>query len=98
MIFTQEEIRSRILPIMKKNRIKRAVLFGSYSQGTATEGSDIDLMVDSNLRGLNFVGLIEDIRRSLADKEVDVIDVTHIVPNSKIAQEINRTGVNIYVE
>ena len=96
MIFTMEEIRSRLSPVMEQNDIERAVLFGSYSQGKATEESDIDLMVESNLRGLDFVGLIEDIRQSLSDKEVDVIDVSQILPDSKIAKEIERTGVSIY--
>ena len=30
------------------------------------------------------------------DKDVDVFDVTHIVPNSKISYEISRDGVVIY--
>ena len=97
MIFTTEEIKKRIIPVMKQNDVTRAVLFGSYSQGKATENSDVDLMVESNLHGLDFVGLIEDIRQSLDNKEVDVIDFSHILPGSKISKEIERTGVNVYV-
>ena len=41
------------------------------------------------------VGLIEDIRTAL-DKEVDVFDVSHIVPHSKISSEILKDGVMIY--
>ena len=50
---------------------------------------------DSGLRRLKFVGLIEDVRSAL-DKEVDVFDKTHIIPNSKIPSEISKDGVVIY--
>ena len=53
-------------------------------------------MVDSNLRGLRFFGLIEDIREALGEKEVDVFDVTHINEGSMVQKEINSTGVKIY--
>ena len=72
------------------------MLFGSYSKGEATESSDIDLMVDSKLRGLDFVGLIEDIREGLDDKKIDLIDVAQIVPDSRIDHEIKTTGMEIY--
>lgn len=55
------------------------------------------LLLDSGLRGLKFVGLIEDVRMAL-DKEVDVFDATHIIPNSKISSEISKSGVAIYEE
>lgn len=44
---------------------------------------------------MTFVGLIEDVRSAL-DKEVDVFDKTHIIPNSKISCEISEDGVVIY--
>ena len=56
---------------------------GSYSQGKATEKSDIDLLVDSGLHGLRFVGLIEDLRLA-AKKDVDVLDISHIEAGTEI--------------
>ena len=70
-------------------------MFGSYSKAEATENSDIDLLVDSGLKGLRFVGLSEDIREAL-DKDIDVFDVTHIEPDSRIENEIRSTGVVVY--
>ena len=96
MVFTQEEIKMRVLPIMKQNNIERAILFGSYGKGKATEESDIDLLVKSNLRGLAFMGFTEDIRESLDDKEVDIIDFSEIIPDSPIDREIRLTGVELY--
>ncbi len=73
----------------------RAVLFGSVASGADTEDSDLDLLVDSGLRGLKFVGLVEAIREAVG-MPVDVFDVTHIEKGSRIDQEIQTTGVTIY--
>ena len=96
-IYTVDDIKMMLHPIFSGYNIKKAVLFGSYVKGAATEGSDVDLLLDSGLKGLKFVGLIEDIRLAL-DKEVDVFDVTHINPQSRISSEIQRYGVTIYEE
>ena len=95
-MFEIETIRNRLHPVFSNYNINSAILFGSYAKGQATEKSDIDLLVDSNLRGLRFFALIEDIREALDEKEVDVFDTTHIDSGSKVLQEINSTGVKIY--
>lgn len=94
-IYTIEEIKVILYPIFVKHNVKKAILFGSYVKGIATHQSDVDLLLDSGLRGLKFVGLIEDVRAAL-DKEVDVFDRTHIYPNSKISNEISKDGIVIY--
>ena len=94
-VYTINQIKLRISPILEEYGVKRATLFGSYSQGKATEKSDIDLLVDSGLRGLRFVGLIEDLRLA-AEKDVDVLDISHIEAGTEIDSEIKRTGVLIY--
>lgn len=57
--------------------------------------SDVYLLFDSGLKGLEFVGLIEGARSAL-DKEVDVFDETHIIAGSKISSEISKDRVVIY--
>ena len=47
MIYTLEQIRDAVAPIAKKYQIPAVYLFGSYARGTATEESDIDLLVDT---------------------------------------------------
>ena len=95
-MFEIETIKSKLQPVFSNYNIVSAILFGSYAKGNATEKSDIDLMVDSNLRGLRFFALIEDIREALGEKEVDVFDITHINEGSMVQKEINSTGVKIY--
>ncbi|MEG0707967.1 MAG: nucleotidyltransferase domain-containing protein [Cellulosilyticaceae bacterium] len=77
--------------------IAKAVLFGSYAKGLADDNSDVDICIDSRgkLKGFDFIDVMEDIREKL-QKEVDLIDVTHIDKGSRVEQEINSTGVMIY--
>lgn len=95
-VYSFEEIQNRLFPVFRQYGIKKAILFGSYGKGVATEKSDIDLLVDSELRGLHFVGLIEDVRAVLDEKEIDMFDISHIEKGSLIDKEIKQTGVKIY--
>ena len=96
MIFTPNEIKQRLQPIFISHQIRQAILFGSYGKENATQSSDVDLLVDSDLRGLRFVGFVEELREALGDKEMDVFDITHVEPKSRIAEEIRQTGIEIY--
>ena len=95
VVYTLPQLRAVLAPVFMRYGIQKAVLFGSYGKGTATEKSDIDLLVDSGLRGLRFVGLLDDIQRAVG-KDVDLFDVTHIQSGSRIDREIQATGVTVY--
>lgn len=95
MVQNIRDIQARLMPVFSTYDISRAVLFGSMAKGTATEKSDLDLLVDSKLRGLKFVGFIEAVRQA-AGISVDIFDVAHIEKGSRIDQEIKTTGVTIY--
>lgn len=94
-IYSLPQLQDALFPLFRGYDIRKAILFGSYGKGTATEKSDVDLLVDSNLRGLKFVGFLDDVQTALG-KEVDLFDVSHIQPGSLIDQEIRETGVTIY--
>jgi len=89
------EIKDKLTPIFDAYGVQRATLFGSIAKGTATEHSDLDLMVDSGLKGLRFVGLMEAIRSAVL-LPIDLLDVSHIEKGSRIEREIRETGVVIY--
>ena len=95
VVYTLPQLRAVLAPVFMRYGIQKAVLFGSYGKGTATEKSDIDLLVDSGLRGLRFVGLMDDVQRAVG-KDVDLFDVTHIQSGSRIDREIQATGVTVY--
>ncbi len=94
-VYTLPQLKNTLTPVFDAYGIRRAVLFGSYGKGTATEKSDVDLLVDSGLRGLRFVGFLDDVQKAVG-KEVDLFDVTHIESGSLIDREIKRTGVTVY--
>lgn len=88
-------VKEELYPVFKKHGVKSAILFGSVAKNINTPSSDVDLLVDSRLKGLQFFGLVEDIRETL-NKTVDVFDITHINHGSPIDNEIKKTGVLIY--
>ena len=89
------QVCDRLDPVFRRYGVSRAVLFGSVARGMARETSDLDLLVDSRLHGLRFVGLVEAIRQAV-EMPVDCFDVSHIEPNSRLAREIRDSGVMIY--
>lgn len=89
------DLKSKLNPIFKNYNVKQAILFGSVAKNKATEKSDIDILVDSKLRGLSFFGLLEDVTNVIG-KEVDLIDKSQIEKGSPIETEIKNTGVLIY--
>ena len=94
-IYTLPQLTSVLTPLFSKYDIRKAVLFGSYGKGNATEKSDIDLLVDSGLRGLRFIGFLDEVQKAVG-KDVDLFDVTHIQAGSEIDREIKQTGVVVY--
>ena len=90
-----DNIRLSLAPIFSDYGIRKAVLFGSYAKGIAKDNSDVDIYVESGLKGLSFFGLLEDVVEALG-KSVDLIDATQVDKNSKVMKEINNTGVVIY--
>lgn len=94
-IYTPKQIQMLLQPIFTDYRIKKAILFGSYAKGYAEEQSDIDILVDSGLKGLAFFGLLEDVVTALG-KEVDLLDVSQITLGSQVSEEIEKSGVVIY--
>lgn len=94
-IYSISNIKSLLNPVFDSYNIKKAVLFGSYAKGAAKENSDVDILVDSGLKGLAFFGLLEDVVTAL-DKKVDMLDTSQIVPDSQVDKEIAKNGVLIY--
>lgn len=94
-VYSIRELENILHPVFTGFGVRRAVLFGSYAKGQATPRSDVDILVDSGLRGLAFFGLLEGVASSLK-VPVDLIDVTQIEKGSSIEMEIQQTGVPIY--
>jgi predicted nucleotidyltransferase len=84
-----------LTPIFASYKVKKAVLFGSYVEGSPNPRSDVDILVDSRLKGLSFIELLEDLQTAL-QKNIDLFDVNHIEKGSLIDMEIQNNGIVIY--
>ncbi len=77
-----EEIKNKILPILKRYGIKRAGIFGSLVRGEARKDSDIDILVEierDDISLLDFVGIKLEIEEALGRK-VDLVEYSTIKP------------------
>ena len=97
MIYTIEDIRNKLNPIFEEKNVIRAVLFGSYTRGEATEESDIDIaaLVDDEMSILNFCDIADKVINELG-KNVDFLYANDIIPNGKIDLALKRDGVLLY--
>lgn len=89
-IYTPLQIQTILQPVFADYKIKKAILFGSYAKGNAKKNSDVDILVDSGLKGLSFFGLLEDVVTSLG-KNVDLLDVSQLSSDSLVDEEIKKT-------
>lgn len=94
-IETIKSIVGKLFTDKYKDEIDFCYLFGSYAKGKAKENSDVDLYVSSSLTGLDFVGLIEELRLAL-HKKVDVIRSSELSNNISLVNEIMKSGIKIY--
>ena len=94
---TVDEMRSILVPIVSLYPINRVILFGSQARGDATEGSDVDLIIDSGgrLSAFDYFGVIGMIVKKMPIK-VDVFELDEIKRPSSMLDSINREGVTIY--
>ena len=70
-------------------------LFGSYARGEATESSDVDLVVSSDVTGLKYYGMVEALREALK-KKVDVLDLKQLNDNPELLYDVLKEGLRIY--
>lgn len=81
--------------IFSKYKINYCYLFGSYAKGNQKAESDVDLLISSDVKGLKFFGLAEKLREQL-HKKVDLLDVSQLVKNPELLDEILKYGIKIY--
>ncbi len=94
-ILTLDTIRKVCSTVFAKYPIEYCYLFGSYAKGKATDTSDIDLLIYTSLSGLQFYGLVEELREGL-NKKVDVLDQKQLANNFELTNEILKDGIKIY--
>lgn len=94
-ILTIEDITRICTKVFERYDVKFCYLFGSYAKNKATPGSDVDLLVSADVKGLKFYGMVEELRVALK-KRVDVLDINQLKDNLHLTEEILKDGIKIY--
>jgi len=94
-VLSKEDIVRSCNLVFQTYPVEYCYLFGSYAKGLASETSDVDLLLCTNITGIKFYGLVERLRETLK-KNVDVLEVRQLTNNPELINEILRDGVKIY--
>ena len=94
-ILTIDAIKNKCTEVFKNYEINYCYLFGSYAKGKANEKSDVDLLISTQITGLEFYEMVELLREKLC-KKVDVLHQSHLNNNIELTNEILKDGIKIY--
>lgn len=92
-----DEIKEIVVPIARFYGVKRLYLFGSYAKGTASEKSDIDLLVEKGkpMSLLKLSGMRRMVQEAL-NLSVDLVTTAGI--GDDFRKEIAGTEILLYEE
>jgi len=79
-----ERLKPQIVRILKKYKVKRAGIFGSYARGEEKKNSDVDILIKptAKIMGFKFAGLEIELSEKL-HKKVDLVSYNGISPYLK---------------
>lgn len=78
-VYTTDELRGFVRPLISRYGLGAALLFGSYAREEADSASDIDILVEGGptFRALDVYAFGEDLR-SVTGKDVDVFEQSEL--------------------
>ena len=88
-------IKDTVSKIFKKYNVSACYLFGSYAKGKARGDSDIDLMVVSELEGIEYYQLLGELETNLK-KKIDLIRLETAMQDIKLMNDILKDGIKIF--
>ncbi len=70
MVNSIQEIKKRVIPILKKKNVIKAGIFGSYVRGEQKKSSDVDILVElhKDLDLLDVIGIQIELEKVLKKK------------------------------
>ena len=90
-----KDIITTIIDYKYNDKISLVYLFGSYAKGYAKETSDVDLCISTDITGIDFLGLVEDLRNGL-HKKADVVRLCDIKQGNQLLIDIMKNGIKVY--
>ena len=94
-VLTIETIKRDCSKVFAQYDVNFCYLFGSYAKGKETPVSDVDLLISTDVQGLKFYGMVEELRMNLR-KRVEVLDMNQLKGNMELTKEILKDGIKIY--
>lgn len=94
-VLSIEEIQKSVSKVLKKYDVDYCILFGSYAKGKAKDKSDVDLLIKTNITGLDYFELIEELRIKL-NKKVDLLNTDQLKNNLELTEEILKDNIKIF--
>jgi len=94
-LLTIESITRKCKKVLEQYNVKFCYLFGSYAKGKEKPTSDVDLLISTDVTGLKYFGMVEELRTVLC-KKVDVLDTKQLMNNLELTEEILKDGIKIY--
>lgn len=86
MILKIEDIKAKVMQIVKEFDLVKVTLFGSYASGTATKKSDIDLLVEFTTESVSLFKII-DVKLKMEELTGKKVDVIHApIPKESIIE------------
>jgi predicted nucleotidyltransferase len=85
-------LRERLLPVLRRSRVQKAIVFGSFARGEASRHSDLDLILvqQTDRRFLDrYDGLLCELSRAVPERDLDVLIYT---PTCAPLKHCRRTG------
>ena len=93
-VYSHDEIRAMVIPILRRYNAAYVLLFGSYARNEATPQSDIDLVVvgKDSFKPFDIFAIAEDLHEC-SGKAVDVYEIREVKQDSPFYRTIMSEGV-----
>lgn len=73
------EIKEKIVPLLKENKVTKAGIFGSYARGEEKKGSDVDILIEMNDgKGLMSIIALKLLLEKKLRRKVDLVEYSLI--------------------
>ena len=83
MLTKMDSIKRQVLPVLRKNKVRRAGIFGSYARGASKGRSDVDIIIEPPKGiGFGFSGIKIELEETLG-KKVDLVTYKGLNPHLK---------------
>jgi predicted nucleotidyltransferase len=79
-----------VIPILKRNGVTKAGIFGSYARGEQKKNSDIDILIQFKGNLLDLVGIEQELEKTL-NKKVDLLTykgIHHLLKERILDEEV----------